>query len=326
MPKIAYIVSKESDYLQDLLLDGLAKLLPVGELLVLPVEMRYALHRKPYPRHLCKLPKGHLIFSLTTRLKSYEPDFVVLASCKADVVRRYAVYRKHISAQVPVVFVDGGDWEAIGGDLAREGQPDLMAQLKIEPQVVFKREYGLNTTYPDHVFPLSFCFHYGYLPQRNIPKKYEVSFWAVESHPKRSQALDLLSGKWDCDANGTVRNQNFSKYKRKGRFYLEELAATKVAINIQGAGFDTLRYWEVPALGSVMVSEEPTILIPNNFIDGEHVRFCKPDLSNLLEITQELLDDSAQRERLGSAAAKHAQEFHSTSARAKWFLERLGGE
>ena len=60
--------------------------------------------------------------------------------------------------------------------------------------------------------------------------------------------MELIQDRFDCRANGTTRNQVFKKYKRKGDFYLEELKRARITLNFRGVGWDTLRYWEVPAL------------------------------------------------------------------------------
>jgi hypothetical protein len=58
----------------------------------------------------------------------------------------------------------------------------------------------------------------------------------------------------------------------KGKYY-EVLARSKSSISVRGYGYDTWRYWEIPAFGSALVSQRSPLIIPNNFVDGESALF-----------------------------------------------------
>ena len=167
------------------------------------------------------------------------------------------------------------------------------------------------------------CFDMSNVPSLDGMVKYDVAFWAVESHPIRTEALDLLQDKFDCQENGTVRNQVMKKYKRKGMFYLQELASCKIGLNLRGAGWDTLRYWEIPALGGFMISQRPGILIENDFVDGEDVVYCKDDLSDLVELCEYYLEHDEERKRIGSNALKKTARFHTDIVRAQYLVNTI---
>ena len=57
-------------------------------------------------------------------------------------------------------------------------------------------------------------------------------------------------------------------------FTWKSFSVVKVVLNFRGGGWDTLRYWEVPALGTFMISGKPGFEIPNNFVDGESIVYC----------------------------------------------------
>jgi len=94
-------------------------------------------------------------------------------------------------------------------------------------------------------------------------------------------------------------------------------------LNFPGAGWDTLRYWEVPALGRFMISQKPRIAIPHNFKEGQEVVFCRDDLSDLIELCQYYLDHPQEREAIARAAEAKAREKHSDEARAKYIMELM---
>jgi hypothetical protein len=331
MSSILFICSNESDYLQDIVYGGLIGLLGVDRVIDRPWNRNFHWPRKKYPRNLGfrDLNFKHLGQKLPgfSSLDWRNIGLVVVAATKPDCFETYLKILPQIPASVPVVYLDGGDLPEIGGDLFRLQRPELFAQAqKIRPfDFVFKREMLEKKDYPAMTAPLPFAIPYSLMPK--LPPtpdfRYDVSFWAVESDPIRTQALGLLENEFDCRNNGTTRNQVFKKYKRKGKFYLEELARCKVILNFRGVGWDTLRYWEVFGLGRFMISQKPQIVIPDNFEHGKEIIFCKDDLSDLKELCEYYLANHSEREKMADAGARKAREKHSDQARARFVLDTL---
>ena len=65
-----------------------------------------------------------------------------------------------------------------------------------------------------------------------------------------------------------------------------------MALSIRGGGFDTIRYWEIVASKTLLISEMPDIVIPHNFEHGVHAIFCRPDLKDLMGWVHRLRDIS----------------------------------
>jgi hypothetical protein len=337
MGRILYLCSQESDYLQDLFYQGLISLLGSEQVIEWPWNWSYHISRKAYPRNLGYpegavwqiLPEGFDHLKGLKHLQWSEVSLVIVASCKPDVFHTYLNFQKQIPSSVPVIFLDGGDFPELGGDLWRLGKPELYLEaIKQRPfDFIFKREKLLQKDYPNNVAPLPFA-----VPSKKIPpidfseldRKYQVTFWAVESDPVRTQALKLIEDHFDCRSNGTTRNQTFKKYKRKGDFYLEELARSRVILNFRGVGWDTLRYWEVFGLSRFLISQRPQIDIPDNFIHGEEIIFCKDDLSDLLELISHYLVSVEERESIAQRGAEKARRSHTETARVQYFFKILG--
>ena len=321
--KVLYINSHSADYVQDLTYYGLVKTLGLKNVIDFKWNQKYHVPYKKYPKNLGYVPYSFIPSLINRSLKQF--DMVFVGAAKVDCFETYMEIAQRIPAGIPVVFIDGGDQPKIGADLTVYGRPELYhtAVEKRPFDVVFKREMLIDTEYGQNVFPVPMCFNTDRL--KNIPneKKYDVSFWAVESDAIRIKALDMLSSRFDCAENGTVRNQKFSKYKRKGDFYLQELARCKVVLNFRGGGWDTLRYWEAPAVGSFMISQEPQIVIPYNFEHQKHVIFCQDDLSDLLDLCEYYLRHESQRETIAAAGKQHLLQYHSHNARARYILERI---
>lgn len=321
--KIFFINSLETDYLQDLTFQGLVQVLGKENVRDFPWNKNYHLPLKKYPKNLGYHSKYYFFPKFSVK----QADYVFIGAAKPDCFQNYLKIIPKISENTKIVFLDGGDFSKLGGDLERLKAWELYQQAirKRPADIIFKREMLLDKKYPEQVFPLVFSS-----PLQQIPTalgqqyKYDVSFWAVESDPIRTKALELIENKFDCKENGSTRNQVFSKYKRKGKFYLEELAACRIVLNFRGVGWDTLRYWETPALGKpLMISQKPKIQIPNNFEDKKHVVFCKDDLSDLIELCEYYLANEKERLAIAQAGKIQAQKYHSSKLRAKYILEIL---
>lgn len=316
--KVLYINRNKFDYLQDLVYTGLVKTIGVRNVIELPWNNKFHLNFKKYPKNI-GLCKGSFLRSLFNKADVKKVDVVVVASCHPDTLKTYLDIAPEIPASTPTVFLDGGDWPEVAGDLDRLGGKELYEKvLSIRPfDYVFKREYLIDRSYEDNVHPLPFAFNFDRLPKITGEKKYDVAFWAVESHPIRTAALDLIQDKFDCKQNGSVKNQVMKKYKRKGEFYLQELARCKISLNFRGAGWDTLRYWEVPALAGFMISQKPGIVIKNNFLDNKEIIYCNDDLSDLLDLCRYYLKNEDEREVIARRALAKMKDHHTDIHRAK---------
>lgn len=325
--KILYINSPHFDYMQDILYSGLVKESGAKNIKSIPFNFNFCCSTKKYPRNLGAV-KGNAIPYIASRLMPFRYDCVILASAKRQVFEVYNKIAGKIPAHIPVAFVDGGDMENVGGDAERKGFKELYdeARAKRDFDFIFKREMIIGKQYDKNVLPLPFGFNFDRIPGKVVREKaYDVSFWAVESHEVRTKALKILEDKYDCKANGTERNQRFKHYKRKGEFYLEELQACKIVLNFRGGGWDTLRYWEVPALKTFLLSQKPQIVIPDDFTHGENIVYCKDDLSDLTELIDYYLSHDDERERVALAAYDHLKRYHSDRERAKYVIKHICG-
>jgi len=256
------------------------------------------------------------------RLKNF--DLVVLASAKKEVLEQYIQIAPKLGPNCTIAFVDGGDQPEIGGDFKRLNCFDLYEKARSlrDFDWIFKREMLRDTHYPPNVSPLPFAFNFDWLDKLkpSVAKKYDVAFWAVASHPIRQKALDLIKDRWDCAQNGTGVHPSIKQYKRTGKFYLEELKACKIALNFRGSGWDTLRYWEIPAMGSFMISPKPGITIPHEFISELEVVHCKDDLSDLVELCNYYLKNDELREKIARNGLSKMYLYHQDKHRAQELL------
>lgn len=322
--KILYLNTSSFDYVQDLTYSGLVKKFGVQNIIDYKWNKKFHVPYKKYPKNNGYI-KNSFFKSLFRRVNFNEFDYVFIGSCKVEAFQSYIEIAGKIPAKTPVIFIDGGDGHEVGIDLKTYGYPTLYQEaINIRPfDVIFKREYLIDAIHDKNIFPLPMCFNFERLPKIEKGFKYDLSFWAVESHIIRTKALELLENKFDCKENGTFRNQRFSQYKRKGSFYLQELAACKIILNLRGGGWDTMRYWEVPAVGGFMMSQEPGIVIPNNFEHEKEVIFIQDDLSDLIDLGKYYLKHSDKREQIAKNGHNKMLEYHTDLKRVEYIFDKI---
>ncbi len=321
--KILFVGTSKYDYLQDLTYSGLFKVLGSGNLIEHKPVARYHLPIKKYPKNLGYTRFNPLFFS-----KRFwkEVDVVMVGATKPSCFTDYEALLPHLGSKVKTVFIDGGDWNTIGGDLKRLNGADMYQRVisKRPFDAIFKREYLKIESYPENVYPLPFSINSSrYSRARQHPYRYDVAFWAVESHPIRKQVFDFIEPLYDCALNGSVPNQVARQYKRKGVFYFEELKRTRISLNFRGTGWDTLRFWEIMGLGAFMISQRPEIVIPYEFEEGKEIVYCQDDLSDLKSLCDFYLKNEKARNTIARNAFEKAMRFHTDEARAKYIVDTL---
>jgi len=321
--KILFIGTKKYDYLQDLTYSGLTKVLGKNSVIEYTPNPRYHFPLKKYPKNL---GYNGLDFQFIGNAFVRDFDCVIVSAAKPTCFQQYEQLLPKLKSSVKTVLIDGGDSPLLGGDLTRLNDSEIYQRVtKQRPfDIVFKREYLKGVVYGENVYPLPFSINTGkYSSISEQSYKYDVSFWAVESHPIRTQALDYLEGRFDCAANGTAHDLAFKNYKRKGRFYFEELKRCRISLNFRGTGWDTLRYWEVIGLKSFMISQKLNIVIPNDFSEGSEIIYCEDDLSNLEELCTYYLKNEKVRKEIAARAYSKAMTYHTDEVRAKYILEKI---
>lgn len=321
--KVLFVGSSKYDYLQDLTYNGLVKVLGHRSVVEAKTILRYHFPLKKYPKDL-----GYegLDFSFLFKSVNSKYDLVVVASAKPDCFELYEKIIPNLDASIKTVFIDGGDNPEIGGDFIRLRCPEIYKRItNVRPfDCIFKREYLKNKEYEQSIFPLPFSVQSSKYPVIKVDTfNYDVAFWAVESDPIRTAVLKFLENRFDCASNGTVQNQNFHSYARKGQFYFEELKKTKISLNFRGTGWDTLRFWEIMGLKSFMISQRMQIQIPNDYIEGKEIIHCADDLSDLEELCNYYLKHEDKRQSIIEKAFEKTNAFHTVECRAKYILEKV---
>jgi len=311
-PRILIITHDHSDYGLDILYHGLCNILGKQNVIEYPWKPTlHGLNRASAAGYPCVFdyPGGPIpAEELATQLRQGRFDLIVYADVvqmtHCEAVRRLMSAAPH----VPVVLYDTWDdcYTPLGKVLGYIGREKF--------DLIFKREMLAGVAYGDNTHPLPFGYPES-LAATGSPKT-ERFFWAgKKEYGLRPLYIPYLEQVARCCLD--------RRYEQT--VYRSKLSSSRIGLSFFGCGFDTVRYWELPANGVMLLAERPPILIPFNFVDGVSAAFFDdlPDLAAKLAYYLERPDETA---RIAAAGHAHFLRHHTATARARQFLGRVAAE
>jgi hypothetical protein len=352
--KVLYLTDSEPDYLADQIYDGLCTVLGGENVFDFP---RKAAYHGPDPRSSALLidrEGEEAQDALVERLRAGQLDLVLLSSPRRGVQSAFRTLADHVRLP-PIVVLDGEDDAQLRLDLLRAVGAGMYFKREYRKRPAGQGRAwfrGLRSAHGEEfegrIFPLPFSVSAAALSGAPSPTRdIDVSFVGRASHRKRLAAVRLLRDATDIRFEGGVYAEPTDRRSRLAESWFDIMAAklvgdppargsmsrmgreayrlllgrSKTALSIRGGGFDTVRYWEIVAAKTPLISEAPDIDIPHNFEHGVHAVFCRPDLSDLTYWVRRLRDDEAERQRMAESAYSHVLAYHTTAHRASYLLK-----
>lgn len=353
--KVLYLTDDEPDYLADQMYDGLCTLLGRQQVMAFPGKPAYHIAESPMCAALQSAVPDRDIETIGSLLRDRQMDLVIVSSPRRGAIE--ALNRMAALAPLPpLVLLDGEDDGTVRADLAERLGAGLY--FKRELKAAGTTNGGrwrigrspVQGRLDGRVHPLPFSVTPDMLsPVSADSRDVDISFLGRASHRKRVRAVNLLrrtagirfegglylapsdrrsklaeswlgivAAKLVGDPQAPVSAQHS---KLDADHYKALLRRSKMGLSIRGGGFDTVRYWEIVATRTLLVSEPPDIVIPHNFEHGRHVMFCRHDLRDLPTIVRRLRDDEATRHRMVEAAYQHLLAYHTSERRAAYLLD-----
>jgi hypothetical protein len=352
--KILYLTDPQPDYLADQIHDGLCALLGRERVVDFPGKPSYRPVQAEGPGTSGASLPSHGMDDVVAMVKAGQIELTIVSSPRQGSVDAWRTVAG-LATLPPTVLLDGEDDRRIRSELYRSLGAGLY--FKREFPLESKRPShrwllagaGEGPVLPrGRVHPLPFSVTAAQLePVPDHRKDVDVSFVGRASHRKRVRAVKLLTQAEDIGFEGGIYTEASDRASKvaaswfgmmaaklrgdppaRGSIakmsrgeYRALLARSKTALSIRGGGFDTLRYWEIVAAKTPLISESPDILIPHNFEHGIHAIFCRPDLTDLVEWVRRLREDEGERRRMADAAYAHLLAYHTSARRASYLLD-----
>ena len=231
----------------------------------------------------------------------------------------------------------------------RNGVHDLLSMAK---DFHGKRELFTRT------FPLPLCVDLETIPpDLHSSREIDVSYIGRISHPHRVTAVKILRSQTDLMFNGGVyrdatdrvyklkdapserlKDKLFPHWARSAPYesqkleplmdstghspYFDQIFRSKIAVSIRGGGLTPpIRYYEIIACKTLLLSDIPYTVIPNNFEHQRHAVFFRRDFGNLAELARYYATHDSERESIIESGYQHLLKFHTCERRAEYFLD-----
>jgi Glycosyl transferases group 1 len=173
--------------------------------------------------------------------------------------------------------------------------------------------------------------HYWKRPAVAPEKDVDIFFVGYNSHPDRARFVDFIESHplFGRMRNHIVLERNAGtaeKYVSK-REYFELMLRSKLCLNLRGAAVcgKTLRFLEIPYVGSVMLSQrfDDRQLFP--FVHGEHCVYFsnEQELENMLVDLLLIPGCTQKREDLARRGHEHLAVNHSVRSRIEYVMQEV---
>ncbi len=243
--------------------------------------------------------------ALLAALRAKEFDLIAWGVTEAEPDPEFTRALREAAGDTPLAFVDMRD------DCA-DHVPALCARLGLAaPPACFKRELLATATYTGAPTALPFAYADELVLDAPGTPRAPGVFWAGQrGWGLRDVFLPVL------DARGIDTRTNYPQDA-----YRAALRSAQACLNLAGAGFDTVRYWEAPAQGCLLLSETLPIHIPHDFTDMTDALFFDTP-QGLTERLDYLAAHPEAAEQLRHAGWQRLRTHHTASARALQFLAK----
>lgn len=160
----------------------------------------------------------------------------------------------------------------------------------------------------------------------NIPKRHSIGFLGSTQDHSRRQIIEAIAGYFPDTLLQTSILPSETDPSPVGRFgrdeYYRNLQQCRVLLSLPGAGYDTFRFWENAACNAVHVSAQMPLFIPNDFQPHTHI-FRVGTMDKFRFIVDQILENNLGSNAVVQKARHHLVKFHLTSERAKYFLDKI---
>ncbi|MFH1762414.1 MAG: glycosyltransferase [bacterium] len=343
--RILFINSLNLDFLQEVVFSGLYKIMG-DKITEYPYKKNYYINMG-YPYNISFVNKKSEANSFIKNIFS-NWDCIIVGSCKKETLKIYhrMLLLNPKIKKIPSVLIDGGDSSDIGGDAERIFK--RVSSIKTF-SLIFKREMK-EEKINNKIFSLSFAINRDTFSDfNNVDKKYNVFFAFRPTNKIREDIYNILKNNQENSIvhletgraapepakkkNGFAKRflnrftlkersniyQQFYLLKIPPDRYLEYMSKSLIGVSLPGAGFDTYRYWEIPAAKTLLLSLKPSIYIRNNFQDNRSCVFFN-DKSEILPVIKHLLQNRNKIEDITARGYEHLTKYHTDIQRANYIL------
>jgi hypothetical protein len=266
-------------------------------------------------------------------LGDHKFDLVVLGNSHRVPTILLAKLRERVGSLPPIVYFDAGERDELNEHWVHVFRPVLTFKQILTPAVKAK---GLTVKIPGLDFkmypmPLSSPIVDRDVQIEGLPLQWlrrlsrecfkflQVFYSMSNTWPGRAEVVQAL--------NEMVLKNDLDRIKGCGyQAFHYVLAHSRMGVTMRGSGRDTTRYWEIPLYKTAMVCDGTMGCIHPYPFEHQKTAFFYRSVQELVEIMLRTVNASGDVERIALAGQEHLERYHSTAARAVFFLDILNAE
>ena len=322
--RILWITHPESDYLASTLYRGMCQVLGVDNVIDYPWKDSYhgqtSYYEQPYGRGPgCTSPcawqkPSESVRRTEVEIKNDNFDCVILESTRPYAIHALDAVIASGWTPLPPVFVCCGEDYSETNILLDVGN-------KFGAKALFKRELlkGVNI---QHVYPCPFA---SVIPEDwplyvSLSKHHDAFCVVGNTDPTRQAYIDALqriSG-YNIYSGSDKQGVRLDQFQ-----YWEKLSRSRIGVNLKGFGWDTLRFLEIPAVMTMLLTQRIDIQYPHEFTDGVNCAIFN-DANEMDWKLRHYLDHPDECQRIARAGYDHVLAHHTSRRRAEYVLDIVG--
>jgi hypothetical protein len=160
----------------------------------------------------------------------------------------------------------------------------------------------------------------------NLPKQYSIGFLGCTLDGIRGELIASLARHYPDTLFKVTDKPNGAKPMPEGRLgrdaYYQKLQQCRIVLSLSGDGWDTFRFWENAASNVLHVAQRMPLYIPDDFVDDQEIiRFG--DLGALRRKIDQVMDNQESYQGLIRRGRQKLLSAHTTQHRATYLLDRL---
>jgi len=202
---------------------------------------------------------------------------------------------------------------------------DKPVALRPGNYLVFRRETDgsdysipLPMALPEEIYDLITSFDH-------TEKRYSIGFLGSTQDDNRKAFIEQIGAWYQDTLFSTTCIPTSDNNKPTGRYgrndYYKMLQSCYFTLSLPGAGYDTFRFWENSAVHGVQICQEMPLYIPHPFRDGEEILFFDT-AETLHRKVDALLNSNDRYFAVRQNSREHLRTHHLTQARALYFLDK----
>lgn len=271
-------------------------------------------------------------------LQKGEFDLVVLGNSHRVPTILLGRLKERVPNFPPVVYFDAGERDELNEHWIHVFRPNLVFKQILTPAV---RGKGLSVQIPEYklrMFPLPLSSPIVGCPEASVEG---LSFnWLRENSRTSAKMLPIyyaLGNTWperedlikSLDALLLKKNLDRVKFCSYLNYNIV-MAKSRMAVTMRGSGRDTNHYWDIPLYRTAMICDGTMGCIhPYPFEDKKTAIFYR-SIPELVKLVETYLPESGpaavELHKIACAGQEHLERYHSTAARAVFFLDILNQE